>query len=110
MEPYDSSKLYDKCQLFFELNGNAKMKLTPSSATMLAKVCNDKKIIVDYIEGGIYDERDRTFDASLDCIWSGFHPPYKYSKNEINDYAISFIRGESENYNAFVITTRVIGD
>ena len=100
----DRQKLYDKAMDFFDLAGNAVMKLSRKAAADACRNAALQGVLVVKIEGGIW--RNGTFEARLDAIWNGADPPTSKEiacRNNLN--AADFIRSQDASYNAFIITT-----
>ncbi|RVU35518.1 colicin immunity protein [Rheinheimera riviphila] len=96
--------LYNDSNLFFELNGNNLMKLTPDAAIELCKCLVEKDVVVVCVEGGIW--HNPGFESRLDAIWTGKKPPV--SRTDLannNNNAIKSIMEDREICNAFIIST-----
>jgi colicin-E5 Imm protein len=96
-------KLYDRAKDFFDLGGNAVMKLSRKAATDACRDAALQGLLVVKIEGGIWN--NGTFEARLDAIWDGTDPPTNAEnarRNNLN--AADFIRSQDDSYNAFIIT------
>ena len=65
MARFDRQKLYDRVEDFFDLDGNAGMKLSRQAAVALCSAAARKALVVVKVEGGIW--RDRQFEARLDA-------------------------------------------
>ena len=98
------SKLYNSSDDFFELEGNAVMKLTSNAAQEACKRAIEYNVVVVRVEGGIW--HNPGFEARLDCIWDGIDPPIAKSEAVVNNSkALKFIIEESNLHDAFIITT-----
>ena len=104
----EKQKLYGRCDDFFELNGNAIMKLSRRAATDVCLVAASRGLIVVKIEGGIW--RDGKFEARLDAIWDGEDPPRTQNEADKNNLrAATFIKSTDLAYNAFIVTSAPTG-
>jgi len=104
----EKQKLYGRSNEFFELNGNAIMKLSRIAATDVCLVAASRGLIVVKIEGGIW--RDGKFEARLDAIWDGEDPPRTQNEADKNNLrAATFIKSTNLAYNAFIVTSAPIG-
>ena len=63
----DSSHLYDDGLLFFQLNGNAVMRLSRTAAMSVCRLATDRSFHVLRVEGGIWHSPG--FEARVDSIW-----------------------------------------
>jgi hypothetical protein len=96
--------VYGDIKLFFDLNGNNLMRLTPDAAIELCNHLKEKNIVVVCVEGGIWN--DKKFQARLDAIWTGKKPPMNPVDLAINnDRAIASILEDREQCNAFIVST-----
>lgn len=96
--------LYDNPNLFFDLNGNNLMKLTPDAAIALCECLAEKNIAVACVEGGIW--RNPGFESRLDAIWTGRKPPLAPSDLELNNSrAINSIMEDRLECNVFIVST-----
>jgi hypothetical protein len=103
MARFDRQKLYDRVEDFFDLDGNAGMKLSRQAAIALCSAATRKALVVVKIEGGIW--HDSQFEARLDAIWEGLDPPMsekQASHNNMN--AATFIKSAADIDNAFILT------
>jgi hypothetical protein len=99
----DRSRLYDKADAFYELEGNVVMKLSPKAAIEVCRSAADHGLVVARIEGGLWNEP--VFQARRDCIWDGAHPPLTVdTARSNNEKAAEFIDKESKAHGAFVLT------
>ncbi|GBQ58978.1 hypothetical protein AA0313_1948 [Acetobacter indonesiensis NRIC 0313] len=86
------------------------MKLTPQAAMSVCKSAAKRGVLIWRIEGGIKHLPSTefpcgAFEARLDCIWDGPNPPMSMQEAAIvNRQAYDFIKEESLNHNAFIIT------
>jgi Colicin-E5 Imm protein len=97
-------KLYEKAEDFFQFDGDAVMKLDRDAAIEVCSVAAAQGLVVVKIEGGIWCSGN--FEARLDAIWNGSHPPMNKSNAHVNNlFAINFINQRNDAYNAFIITT-----
>lgn len=104
----DRQKLYHAGKDFFDLDGNAVMKLGRETAIEVCLDATREGLLVLKIEGGIWS--NSTFEARLDAVWDGADPPVE--KKEVyknNLAAANFIRSQPHNYNAFIITASFAG-
>jgi hypothetical protein len=100
----DHSKLYENARDYFDLGGDVVMKLSRDAAIDVCRQAGARGLLVVRIEGGIR-RPDRTFEARLDAIWDGAEPPINPDKAEQNNTkAADFIRSQTTDYNAFIIT------
>jgi hypothetical protein len=96
--------VYSDINLFFELNGNNLMRLTPDAAIELCNALREKDVVVVCVEGGIWN--DGKFQARLDTIWTGKKPPMNPVDLAINnEKAIASILEDREQCNAFIVST-----
>jgi hypothetical protein len=103
MARFDRQKLYERVEDFFELDGNAAMKLSRAAAIAVCAAAIGKEAVVVKVEGGIW--RNGQFEARLDTIWDGLDPPIdQVQTKENNGGAASFIKNSSDSDNAFIIT------
>jgi len=103
MARLDRQKLYDRVEDFFDLDGNAGMKLTRPAAIGLCLAAVSKELVVVKVEGGIWS--DGQFEARLDAIWDGLDPPLGQEKAKENNLkAANFIKSVPAIDNAFLIT------
>lgn len=104
----DRQKLYGTAADFFDLDGNAQMKLSRDAA---AKVCVDaavKGFLVVKVEGGIWN--NGRFEARTDAIWDGIDPPVvQMEAHQNNLRAAAFITSLDDRYNAFILTEAHVG-
>jgi hypothetical protein len=108
MAHLDRQKLYDRVEDFFDLNGNAGMKLTREAAIRLCLATAAKELVVVKLEGGIW--RSGQFEARLDAIWDGLDPPLDQETTEENNLnAANFIRSAIGSVNAFIVTCAPAG-
>ena len=99
----DRQKLYDDAKAFFELDGNAVMKLSRRAAIDVCRGAAGKGVVIVKVEGGI--SSDDKFEARLDAIWDGADPPMdQHEADKNNRRAAAFIRSADATYNAFVVT------
>lgn len=102
---FDRTACYKDPYLFFSLNGNAVMKLEVDAAIQLCDLALDFDCMIARVEGGIW--HNPGFESRLDCIWDRSHildeQPEKANKS-----AKEFIKEESSEHNAFIITTQKI--
>lgn len=99
----DGTQLYDDGFLFFQLNGNAVMRLTRTAAISVCRLATDRGLHVLRVEGGIWHSPG--FEARVDSIWDS-----KFG--EINDCSIvgnnqsaeSFIKGEELYIDSYILT------
>lgn len=102
-----NQKLYGRPKDFFELNGNAVMKLSRGAAIEVCLRAASQGLILVKIEGGIW--RDGTFEARLDAIWDGEDPPITKNEADRNNVrAAAFIKSTDSAYNAFIVTSASI--
>jgi hypothetical protein len=95
-------KLYDDAKAFFELDGNAVMKLSRGAAIDVCRGAAGQGIVVVKVEGGI-SSNDK-FEARLDAIWDGADPPMDQNQaDKTNTRAAAFIKTADSTYNAFVL-------
>jgi len=100
----DRSKLYDCYQAFFALDGSVIMRLTPEAAAEVAIQAASHELLIWRVEGGVWSEG--YFMARVACIWDGYDPPLSFDQaNSNNHLAADFIREESVEHNAFILTT-----
>jgi hypothetical protein len=100
----DRRKLYDKATDYFDLDGNAIMKLSREAAEGVCLAAAAKGFVLVKVEGGIWS--DGNFEARLDAIWDGLDPPIDQADaHENNLDAAGFIRSRADSYNAFIVTT-----
>jgi|SRR6266566_1423505 len=99
----DRQKLYDDAKAFFELDGNAVMKLSRRAAIDVCRGAAGKGVVIVKVEGGIAS--DDKFEARLDAIWDGADPPIDQSEaDKNNSRAAAFVRSADSTYNAFILT------
>lgn len=99
----DSTHLYDDGILFFQLNGNAVMRLTKTAAISVCRLATDRGLHVLRVEGGIWHSPG--FEARVDSIWdSKFDKIDEQSIIINNEYAVEFIESESMDINSFILT------
>lgn len=99
----ERNKLYERAKDFFGVNGSAVMKLSPSAAVDVCLAAARNGLVVARVEGGIW--HDPGFEARGDCIWDGANPPLDEAAAERNNLeAAEFIREESAEHTAFVVT------
>ena len=99
----DRRKLYCEGKDFFDLDGNAVMKLSRKAAVSVCLDAAAQGFLIGKLEGGIWS--DGTFEARLDALWDGADPPVPETDAcENNRAAADFIRSQPPSYNAFVIT------
>lgn len=103
MAHLNRQKLYDRIEDFFDLDGNAVMKLTREAAIRLCLATAPKELVVVKVEGGIWSGGQ--FEARLDAIWDGLDPPLGPEKAKENNLrAANFIKSVPAIDNAFLIT------
>lgn len=96
--------LYTDPGLFFQLNGNARMKFTPEAARGFCAIAARHGFYVGRVEGGFFTAP--AFQHRLDCIWDSI-PDAPMSLGEAessNELAEKFITAQSPSHNAFIIT------
>lgn len=107
MMSVDRRKLYQDPKAFFDLDGNAVMKLTRGAAIEACGSAADRAIIIVRIEGGI--SSGAKFEARRDAIWDGLDPPVARNEAQENNLrGADFIRSMDASYNAFVLTSSSI--
>jgi hypothetical protein len=100
----ERNKLYDSAAAFFDLEGSISMKLTPEAALQVCSAAGSRGQAIARVEGGIW--HDPGFEARIDCIWDASGPPFpRASAESNNEAAAAFIREQSPDHTAFVITT-----
>jgi hypothetical protein len=105
---FDRSVRYETAADFFELDGDAVMKLHTSAAINVCKQALPKKYVISMIEGGIW--QNPGFQSSLSAIWE--RDPLGHDYQMANERAIEFIKyiASLENVNTFIITLENIAD
>jgi hypothetical protein len=99
----ERQKLYHASKDFFNLDGNAVMKLGREAAIEICREAASHHLLVIKLEGGIWS--NGTFEARLDAIWEGTDPPVEEKDACANNLAAAdFIRSRHPGYNAFIIT------
>jgi hypothetical protein len=99
----DRQRLYDLAEDFFNLNGNAVMKMSSDAAIKVCLSAGKRGLLVCRIEGGIW--HDLGFEARLDAIWDGVDPPVALKRAlENNLAAAEFIRAEKVAHDAFILS------
>lgn len=99
----DRQKLYREGNDFFDLDGNAVMKLGREAAIAVCLDAASKGLLVLKVEGGIWS--NGTFEARLDAIWDGADPPVEEKDAVANNRAaVNFIQFQHPGYNAFIVT------
>jgi len=99
----DRQKLYHQGKDFFDLDGNAVMKLDREAAVEVCLEVASRGLLVLRIEGGIWS--NRTFEARLDAVWDEADPPIEEKEaDENNRAAANFILSCPSDYDAFIIT------
>ena len=100
---HDRGRLYSEERSFYELEGNAVMKLTPKAAIGVCLSAADRGFVISRVEGGIW--HDPGFEARYDCIWNGVDPPVDATEAmQNNREAAEFIRNQSGMHGAFILT------
>lgn len=104
---FEHTVLYDSGDAFFELKGNASMKLSPKAAI---EVCNEaakKGLWILGIDSGHWLNPGFRIDSS--ASWTYDMPEeYKSKIPENNRLAIENIKDDIENgYTAFIITLKM---
>lgn len=99
----ERNKLYDRANDFFDAQGSAVMKLTPSAAAEVCLAAARRGLVIARVEGGIW--HNPGFEARGDCIWDGVDSPVDESTAERNNTeAAEFVREERNVHSGFVIT------
>jgi hypothetical protein len=99
----DRQNLYLEAKDFFDLDGNAVMKLSREAAIEVCLTAVPRGVLVIRLEGGIWC--NGTFEARLDAIWDGADSPVEEKEAyENNLAAANFTRSQHPGYNAFIIT------
>ncbi|QHI99286.1 colicin immunity protein [Xylophilus rhododendri] len=98
----DDQKIYEDGEDFFELNGNAVMKLSPEAALSVCKIATFRRVSIGRIEGGIFNASG--FEARGDCVWDSKVAVIFDSPGENNELAAKFILEEKFVHNAFILT------
>jgi hypothetical protein len=99
----DHKRLYDSASHYFDLDGDAVMKLTPKAAVDVCLAAAERGLVIVRIEGGFWHSPG--FEARLDCIWDGADPPLDLSRAMINNArAAEFVQSEQQKHDAFIIT------
>lgn len=99
----DPWKLYSSKNDFFRLSGNAIMRLTGTAAEDVCNSAAAEGMLILRVEGGFHDTTG--FEARLDCIWNGKnHACNLLDACKNNSEAAKFVKCNSDNHNAFIIT------
>jgi hypothetical protein len=100
---FDRSRQFALSEDFFANDGSVVMVLTPSAAIEVCELAAQRGLIVARVEGGIWHAPG--FEPRGNCIWDGANPPINEAlAAENNLEAASFIRSESHQHSAFILT------
>lgn len=101
---FDHGVLYDNGDAFFELKGNASMKLSPKAAIGVCQEAAKRKLWISGIDGGHWMNPGFRIDSS--ASWTYNKPDdYQSKLSENNQLAIENIKSdEAEGYTAFLVT------
>jgi len=100
------NKRYMDFMDFFNLDGSAKMKLTRDAAIATCEYASEIGFFVWRIEGGVW--HNPGFEARVDSIWDGGFDPGLSALIENNERAVSFLKEEPVEIDAFIVTTTVV--
>ena len=99
----ETKRRYESYHDFFELNGNAVMRLMPAAAIAVCNEATNRNLVVLGVEGGIW--HNPGFEARVDCIWDGnAHVDNAAALRQNNTDAMRFIEQNRKSHDVFVVT------
>lgn len=98
----DRTKRYESSIDFFDLDGDAVMKLSRECAEKVCAEATEKGLSISIVEGGFWDAPK--FQSCLDAIWN--NTKSDADRAETNQKALRFIEEVSKNLSVdtFIIT------